>query len=643
METNLKLTANRWQLATQLQRTPVFGGVLWLKNIPEATYLKVTRKQWAILERFIEPRTVPALLQEIIEDRTCPALGEFYELMLKAIEARILIEPRQTPSPNPVVNWPVSVRPVMVGSLLWAIFLVSCAFVLWRPPAIPNTVEAVAIGLGVLVVKAFVGAALAATLLRGAGGEVYVSRKIFVNLKDACMISPADYRRVAVAPLAILALTTALLSWYRSSWGFLPMLGLLFHLRPIFSGVINRMMRVSFGKRLSDAEHDYIFPPNKTARMRVKLLLRSLRNSSTWLQVGYGVGWIIAVTYLIGASTEVPPWKPVFWEEHGPTIGLAVVASLALLGAIYLCGEFYLFARERAFARRDTMRQWWARWFGKARFANDEAERLRAVVRSPLLRLLSPPSQAMLAHALTPVSARAWKTLQSFDDPTVNVSLIRSGKVGVYRRLASGRRELSHVLCENDIVGLHAVADPKNPVFLYRTLTPVVLLQVSWDQAKDMILSPLGPIDIANPVQKLPFLSRISLCQNWHVQAIQRFSELSRLLDYREGETILNQGYYSESFFIIFEGEARIMSTKGRQVGTIRAGNFFGEIGLLQNSNTTAQVVAGKGTRCLCIPRQEFLRFVAHNYTVALTLERVSSKRLGHPIFPMVPGNFQQL
>ncbi|MDB6126605.1 MAG: hypothetical protein JWM35_501, partial [Verrucomicrobia bacterium] len=33
--------------------------------------------------------------------------------------------------------------------------------------------------------------------------------------------------------------------------------------------------------------------------------------------------------------------------------------------------------------------------------------------------------------------------------------------------------------------------------------------------------------------------------------------------------------------------------------------------------------------------------FVTHNYTVALELERVSSKRLGHPIFPLRKANLR--
>jgi len=175
---------------------------------------------------------------------------------------------------------------------------------------------------------------------------------------------------------------------------------------------------------------------------------------------------------------------------------------------------------------------------------------------------------------------------------------------------------------------------------MYRSLTPVVLLQVEWAVAEELILSRTAQTTLSNLVQKLPFLDRLSLCQNWHRQAVQRFAELSRVQDYEEGEAILQQGLFSESFYIMFEGEARV-SSHGKPLSVVHTGDFFGEIGLLQNSNTRAQVTAFKGARCLSIPRREFLRFVVHNYTVALELERVSSARLGRPIFPLTPGNFQ--
>jgi hypothetical protein len=60
----------------------------------------------------------------------------------------------------------------------------------------------------------------------------------------------------------------------------------------------------------------------------------------------------------------------------------------------------------------------------------------------------------------------------------------------------------------------------------------------------------------------------------------------------------------------------------------------------MQNSCPNASVIANNGTRCLRIPRTELLRFVTHNYTVALEIERMSSERLGRPLFPLSLGDF---
>jgi CRP-like cAMP-binding protein len=642
MEINLVLTAKSWQLASQLQRTKPFGRVIMVKNVPERTYLAITVKQWQVLARFEQSHTVPEVLEAIISDRICPALGEFYELILKAVRARILVEPAQTVATVPAINWPLSVAPARLRYALWTLFAVGCGFSIALRPALPASTLDVAASLAALALAGALGAGLAASLLRGAGGEVYRWHGWLTRNTDARMLSPPEQRMVALAPLAMLATATGFLTWNRPGWSLLPLVGLLMLLRPILGGRVSRMIRVQASERLSDAEHDFIFPPNRTPSLRWRLLKAGLRSPTTWLEIGYGVLWTLLLGYFVGVLTDVPPWTLAFWQTQGPRLGVAVFGSLLLLGLIYVGLEFYVFARERALARRDTVRQWYGRWFGRGNHPTDESARLRAVLRSSLLRTLPPHVQQAFAKALKPQRHGPWHTLVGFDQPVAHVSLILSGKVGVYRMLESGRRVLLQTLCEDDLVGLHTAADPEYPRFLYRTLTPVLLLQLDWAQAQEFILSRVPPLTLVNHIEKLPFLARISLCQNWHLQAVQRFAELSRIANFAEGEVILQRGFFSDSFYIIFEGEARIVS-EGKVQGMVRASNFFGEIGLLQNSNTMAQVVAGPGTRCLCIPRREFLRFVAHNYTVALKLERVSSQRLGRPIFPLTPGNFQQI
>ena len=642
MEFNLILTAKTWQLASQLERTQPFGGVLVVKNVPERTYLAITPRQWQVLSRFSETRTVPQVLESVINDRICPALGEFHELILKAVKARIIVEPGQTVVTVPAVNWLLALKPSRLRFVLWLLFLAGLGCTIALRPSLPATLLDYAASIALAVLGIAVGTALSASLLRGAGGEVYSLRRWLIRNIDSRMLSPADRRLVALAPMAVLAAITGFLTWHRPEWSLFPLIALLLMVRPIFHGRATQIIREYASRRLSDAENKFIFPPNRTPHARWKLLRAGLRNPSTWLEILYGAVWTLVLGYFFGVLTEVPPWEIAFWQTQGPRLALAIVGSLSVLGAVYLVSEFYLFATERALSHRNAVRLWYRRWFGRDKHPTDESARLRAVLRSPLLRMLPPPGQQSVAKALSPHRVGPWQTLYRPAEPVTQVSLILSGRVGVYRKLTSGRRVLVQVLCEDEIVGLHGVADREFPDFLYRTLTPVLFLRMDRPVADELVVSRIPAPTLINQVLKLPFLARIGLCQNWHIQAIQRCAELSRIVNYKENDVILQNGFYSDSFFIMFEGEAKI-SSRGKVRGLIRGGDFFGEIGLLQNSNATAQVTAGPGTRCLCIPRREFLRFVAHNYTVALELERVSSIRLGYPIFPLSQGNFQMI
>jgi len=641
MDLNLALTAQRWMLAPERRQSGSFGGVITVKNVTRCTYLEVTKEQWAVLEKFARPNSVPAVLHQIIEDRTCLRLGEFYELILKAIAADILIDPLPPEQVQRVANWPDLLHPRQVQRPVVILLGLGFLALLIRPPAIPEDFAPVLAGLVWWAAAWVVGLLLAATLLRGAGGEVVVRPPFFISLKDACMLSPAENRTVLLAPVAVTASVAAVLAWYHPAHAFVPMLGLFVQLRPFLRGVVARAISLGLPGRLSAAEHGFLFPANRSARERARLLARGLRRGATWVLVAYAVVWTLSLGYAVGASATLPPWTLGFWQEYGQWVAGALAISLVLLATVYLSSEAFLWLRARCRAIKSAVELVWRRWTAHKRLGIEAAERPRAVLRSPLLRQLPLPVQQRVALALRERFERPWRTLIDFGETPRRIALIRSGRVGVYRRVAGGRRELMHVLAENDVVGLHAAADAKHPIFHYRTLTPVLLLELEWAEAEELVLKSLADRVLANPVIKVPFLSRLPLCRHWHLQAVQRFAELSRGVDYAEGDAIMKKGFFSDSFYVLLEGEARVLDARGQQIGRIGPGEFFGEIGLLQNGCATAHVTAGRGTRVLAVPRQEFFRFVTHNHAVALELERVSSARLGYPIFPLQAGNFE--
>ena len=539
-------------------------------------------------------------------------------------------------------------RPKTVAKPLAAIFLAGLALMLVYRPGLPLSVEDVGAGLLVLSIALTFSAFLTGSMVRGAGGEVYRPRWQWLRLppyfeldtSDAVMLSTLDQQAVAMARPAVIAAAAGLTAWLRPEWSCFSLIGLADVLRPILGGRFAALVRLGRKGSLSDSEHAYIFPPNNRPHTRWRLLRRSLRHQDTWALISYGIVWTLAVVSMGAHVTHTPPWPLATWEDNSVRLAIGIFASLIALGTGYALWELFHFARERARARRHTYRLWKTRWFTAKKLVLLEGNRLKAVTESPLFRTLQPPERQQLARLMHTSRHGPWSALPTHGPVPTQVSLIVSGTVGLYRKLPSGRSSRVQVLSEGDVIGLHDLADPKQPSYVVRSLTPVTLLTLDRTAVEAIAIPRIPRTTLTDTILKLPFLRRISLCQNCHFQAIERFAHLSSITDYPAGGVIFPENEFNENFFIIFEQDA-IVTRNGRRLATIHAGDFFGEIGLLQNSASNALVSAKQDMRCLSISRVEFLRFVTHNHTVALELERVSSKRLGRPIFPLKKGNFR--
>jgi CRP-like cAMP-binding protein len=648
MDFNLILTAQTLVLAPHVRESAPIDGMLVVKNIPAKTYLHVTKAQWVLLQQFRQPRTVPVVLGYALEERLCPPLNEFFELMLKAVRANILLKPDATAPEVKPTSWRGTVRPQAVAHLLLLLFLFGLGLTLCSQPGLPKTYLDALAGFGVLSAALSLGSLIAASIIRGAGGEVYRPRWTWLGLpphftidrSDTVMLPPVAQLGAIMAGPAMLATATGLLASHRPAWNLPPLIGLALSLRPILGGRVATLFRLGRGRRLSDAEHGFVFPPNLRPRVRWQLLVSTLSHPETWVKLVYGVGWTLAIVYLAGRLTEVSLWKIDFWEANGLRLGLGIGGSLLLVAVLYLGWELLKYARTRVRHRRQEFRLWQTRWFGGRKFSLDEGGRVKFASSSPLFRTLAPTERQALARVMQPAHHRARQWLVEYGPKPTHAALIVSGRVGLYRVLPSGRTTRVNLLSEGDVVGLQDLADPGRPEYRVRALTPVTLLKVDRATIERDLVESLPKEALTDIVLKRPFLRQIPLCRNWQPQAIERFAQLSTVMDCKANGLIVEEGALNHHFFIIFEHRAAVMKTQ-KQVAVIHAGEFFGEIGLLQNSTATATIAARPGTRCLSISRPDFLRFVTHSHLVALELERVSSQRLGRPIFPLETGNFR--
>lgn len=95
---------------------------------------------------------------------------------------------------------------------------------------------------------------------------------------------------------------------------------------------------------------------------------------------------------------------------------------------------------------------------------------------------------------------------------------------------------------------------------------------------------------------------------------------------------VLNQEDPGDALFIIKEGKVKVVlfGEEGKEfiLSTLKGGDFFGEMSLLDGEPRSASVVAIKETTLLILERDDFLDFVRNSPDIALNILAELSRRL---------------
>jgi Cyclic nucleotide-binding domain len=104
--------------------------------------------------------------------------------------------------------------------------------------------------------------------------------------------------------------------------------------------------------------------------------------------------------------------------------------------------------------------------------------------------------------------------------------------------------------------------------------------------------------------------------------------------EYNAGDTIVHAGSTESDLFVILDGRATV-HRQGRTVATLTAGDFFGEISLLDPGPRTADVVAESPTRSLRLAGRDFWRVVEADPRLGNALLRHVGRRLREIVQPL--------
>jgi len=648
MDEQLVLTAQTLRLNPHVLRagTTAVGTAFVVKNAATRSYLTVTAEQWNLLRNFANPATVPDVLRAVILNRTCVPLREYYELVLKALRAGVLLVDRQPEgdSQGMARRWLVALGPRLPLILTWVFVAATLVLLVIRPfpwpQAWPEGALDVFMGWILLIAGVSVGQMLAASILRGGGGEVYAPKfhlwrpvpYFGVSLEDACMCDRLTQAGVASVRLFPVAATAATLWWFKPEWGLLHVVAVIVMLRPFDSSAPTQLLSAVCRGLVLDTHKNFIFGLNQTWRVKFKAGLARVSTGYVAARLGWGLGWVMLVLFACLRALNVSLSGLIdgkYLKESVLVFSIIAGASLVAYVGPPIVRRLYSLGLDY-YARNRTQ---WKRWRLNSVAPVEEGRIVRLMADSLLFRRLAPAERAALSSCGQTRFYKAWTTIHRFADQSKYANVILSGRVAVYRRLKSGRAERAMTLKEGDVFGAHALLDPERQQVQVRALTPVLVLAIPIRDFEHYAVTPIGVPLANNLAQKAPFLRELPFCAYWHPQAVARFTQIASMVRYNSGELIVAERQDSQQFFLIYEGRVAIRR-EGRVRGRLRLGAFFGEVSLLQNSAAGSDVLALEETRCLTISKSDFLRFMTHNPHVAIQLEKISSKRLGRPVFP---------
>ncbi len=131
------------------------------------------------------------------------------------------------------------------------------------------------------------------------------------------------------------------------------------------------------------------------------------------------------------------------------------------------------------------------------------------------------------------------------------------------------------------------------------------------------------------PDERIEILRKVSLFEDLSDKELQAVANATKERRYDTGDVVVNEGDTGVGFFVIATGTARV-EAKGKRVGTLSAGNSFGEVALLdeQASRRTATVIAESQMSLYGLTAWQFTPLLSQHPELAVKIAKSLARTL---------------
>jgi CRP-like cAMP-binding protein len=122
-------------------------------------------------------------------------------------------------------------------------------------------------------------------------------------------------------------------------------------------------------------------------------------------------------------------------------------------------------------------------------------------------------------------------------------------------------------------------------------------------------------------------LKKVPLFADLDNRELDQIASSMRERRFKAGDTVTQEGAGGVGFFVVEEGEAEV-TVSGEARGVVGAGDYFGEIALINESPRTATIVARTDMLCYGMTPWDFRPLVENNSAIAWKLLTAMAEKM---------------
>ena len=132
---------------------------------------------------------------------------------------------------------------------------------------------------------------------------------------------------------------------------------------------------------------------------------------------------------------------------------------------------------------------------------------------------------------------------------------------------------------------------------------------------------------MAEALDLVPSLARLGIFADLSEDELEVIAGSLEQVSFGEGQWVVRAGETGTNLYIIVEGEVGVM-IDDEEVAALPRGSFFGEISILLDEPTTADIVTRSPVTCLVVPADELEEFLVGNPRVMYRVLQIEARRV---------------